>query len=327
LPSGITATVLVVIISAGALLLLAASALAIYVLAIRAYHKIFDRPLPRPPYDKSPLKIEQDTIFGRGKNWFYTNRMDFLDIQIKSFDRIVLSGYYRPSDKKTTRTLVILVHGWKDHPSDMGAYAQMLLQKNDYHILIPHLRAHGMSQGRFIGYGLYDSQDIISWVRFMEKKLGSPLKIILFGRSMGAAAVLMAAASRKLSPSVAGIIADSPFDTFENQLMHTMKNKYHFRGKWFIKLVANIAQSRIGFPIKRAAVLPVAGRIKIPVLLFHGADDRFVSPEMSEAIYERLACPKRLVFVEKARHVMAFDVSPGKYSNEVEKFFKVCKMI
>ncbi len=327
MPSGNDLVVMVVVIVAGALLLVAGTALALYVLALRAYHRIFDRPSPRPPYDKSPLKIDQTTIFGKGKNWFYTNRLDFADLQITSFDRIKLTGYYRPADNKKSRTMVILIHGWRDHPSDMGAYAQMILQQTDCHILIPHLRAHGMSQGRFIGYGLYDSQDIVSWVRFMERQLGTPLKIVLYGRSMGATTALLAAASRKLSLSVSGIIADSPFSSLEKQLMNTFRYKYHIRGRLFVKLIGRIAQSRIGFPIKRASVLPVASRIKLPVLMFHSAEDTFVLPGMSEDIYDRLACPKRLVIVDKAKHVMGFDASPVKYADEVRKFLKVSKFI
>jgi len=327
LPEKDPSVVLILLIVAGVILLLTGAILAIYIFALRAYHRIFDRPSPRPPYDKSPLKIEQDTIFGRGKNWFYTNRMDFLDIQITSFDRIKLAGYYRPADSKKNRTLIILVHGWRDHPSDMGAYAQMILSKTDCHILIPHLRAHGMSQGRFIGYGLYDSQDLVFWVRFMERRLGESLKIILFGRSMGATAALLAAASRKLPSSVAGVIADSPYDSLENQLIHRLRQRYHVPGRQFFDLVRRIAESRIGFPVKRASIPSVASRIKLPVLLIHGSEDTFVPPEMSENIFDRLACPKRLVMVEKAKHVMAFDASPRNYSDEIEKFLKMCKVM
>ncbi len=327
MPFGINPALFIVLVAAGVLVLIAGAMLVVYVFALKAYHRIFDRPFPRPPYDKSPLKIEQDTIFGRGKNWFYTNRMDFLDIQITSYDRIKLAAYYRPADSKKSRTLIILIHGWRDHPSDMGAYAQMLLSKTDCHILIPHLRAHGMSQGRFIGYGLYDSQDLVFWVRFMEKRLGNSLKIILFGRSMGATAALLAAASHKLPPSVAGIIADSPFDSLEKQLLHIFRRRYHFRGRMIIRLICRIAESRIGFPVRRAVVSPIAGKIKFPVLIIYGSEDTFVPPEMSENIYDRLVCPKRLVMVEKAKHIMAFDASPRKYSDEVEKFLKVCKAI
>lgn len=317
----------IVIGSAGAVLLSGLIALALYVAALKAFHKIFDRPFPRTPYDKSPLQIKQDTIFGRGKNWFYTNRMDFLDLQITSYDGLKLSGYYRPADDKKSKTLIILVHGWRDHPSDMGAYAQMFLDKTDCHILIPHLRAHGMSQGKHIGYGLFDSQDLIMWINYMKKHLPNPQKILIHGRSMGAATALMAAGSKKLPDGVTGIIADSPYDSLENQIQYVIRTRYHIRLKFFMKMISRIAASRIGFPVKRASVLDIAGRIKIPVLMFHGAEDNFVPVQMGEDVYNRMQCPKRMLVIEGAKHVMAYDVAPDQYSSEIGKFMKVCKVI
>lgn len=308
-------------------LLLAILYFALYILALKSFHRIFDRPYPRPPYDKSPLKIKQDTIFGRGKNWFYSNRMDFLDLQMNSYDNLKLSAYYRPADSKKCRNFVVLIHGWRDHPSDMGAFAQFYLSRMDCHLLIPHLRAHGMSYGRHIGYGLYDSQDIIMWIKYMEKQLGSSLKILLHGRSMGAATVLMAAGSRRLSDSVVGIVADSPYDSLENQIMHVIRTRYHMKSRHFMKMISRIAAGRIGFPVKSASVIRIARLIRIPVLLFHGTEDTFVLPQMSEDIYNRLSCPKRFLLIEGAGHVMAYQTATNQYASEVEKFLKVCKMM
>lgn len=317
----------IIIGSISAVVLIALIALAFYVASLKAFHKIFDRPYPRPPYDKSPLQIKQDTIFGRGKNWFYTNRMDFMDLQITSYDGLKLAAYYRPADDKKSKTLIVLVHGWRDHPSDMGAYAQLFMDKVDCHILIPHLRAHGMSQGKHIGYGLFDSQDLIMWINYMKKHIAGPLKIMIHGRSMGAATALMAAGSKKLPDGVTGIVADSTYDSLESEIQQVIRTRYHIRTKFFMKMISRIAASRIGFPVKRASVIAVAGRIKIPVLMFHGAEDTFVPVLMGEDVFNRLQCPKRMIVVEGAKHVMAYDVAPDQYASEVGKFMKVCKVI
>ncbi|NLT11651.1 MAG: alpha/beta hydrolase [Clostridiaceae bacterium] len=300
--------------------------LALYVFALKSFHKIFDRPYPRMPYDKSPLKIKQDTIYGVGKNWFYTNRNNFMDIQMTSFDDLKLYAYYRPADHKDSDQLIVLVHGWRDHPSDMGAYAQMYLKIKDSHILIPHLRAHGMSRGKHVGFGLYDSQDLIMWIALMEKRLNRKLKIIIHGRSMGASAALMAAGSMKISEGVKGVVADSPFDTLENQIGFVLKKRYRVSPRFMVKAIGRIAASRIGFPVKRASVVAVASKIKTPVLMFHGTEDTFVLPEMSEEIYNRIRSPKRLLMIDGSSHIMAFNDRPSTYVAEVEKFMKVCKL-
>lgn len=325
MPFGNSTYVWVVIIIIAVVVLALGVAFALYVFAHKSFRKIFDRPFPRMPYDKSPLKIKQDTIFGVGKNWFYTNRNNFMDIQMTSFDDLKLYAYYRPADHKDSDQLIVLVHGWRDHPSDMGAFAQMYLKIKDAHILIPHLRAHGMSRGRHIGFGLYDSQDLIMWIALMERRLNCKLKIIIHGRSMGASAALMAAGSMKISDGVKGIVADSPFDTLENQIGFVIKERYRISPRFMVKAIGRIAATRIGFPVKRASVIAVASKIKIPVLMFHGTEDTFVPPEMSEEIYNRIRSPKRLLMFEGSKHVMSYNDRPAKYATEVEKFMKICK--
>ena len=59
MPTGI---ILALIIVALLLLLLGITALLIYSYAVRVAYRFFARPQPRPPFDKSPLSIDQTTI-------------------------------------------------------------------------------------------------------------------------------------------------------------------------------------------------------------------------------------------------------------------------
>lgn len=306
------------------LLLAAAVFLFLHFLARHMFHIIFDRPFPRPAYDRSPMEINQDTIYGRGQNWFYTNRLDFKDLQITSYDGLELYAYYRPAERKDTKLLVVLIHGWKDTPAQMAAFAQMYLEKTDCHILIPHLRAHGMSKGSYIGFGLADSQDLMMWTQYMEKNLPGPLKILYHGWSMGASTALIAAGSGHMSPSVAGIIADCPFDSLENQLQYNIRSRYRFSPGFLLRNVSRISQKMIGYTIRQVSPIARANRIEVPVLLIHGTDDTFVPTWMGEAIYERIQSPKRMLLVQNAEHVMSYNVAPSSYSSEVDQLLKVC---
>ncbi|MBP5571587.1 MAG: alpha/beta fold hydrolase [Bacteroidales bacterium] len=305
----------------GLLLLLAGlSWLLIYSYAVRVAYRFFARPQPRPPYDKSPLTIDQNTIFGRGQNWFYSNRMNILDWQMTAFDGIKLYAYYIPAAKKATKDVVILVHGFNDAPSVMAAYAQLHLEKRDCHILIPHLRAHGMSEGTFVGYGLYDSQDLVMWMQYLETRLGPDLKIVLHGRSMGAAAVLMTAGSGIAPDTLQGVIADSSFDALDTQIAYLAQRKYRLQLRPFLMLVRYVVLKRFGFPIEKASPVSIASKITVPVLLFHGTDDELVPSYMSDNIYNRLRAPKRICLIEGAAHVKGYDAAPEKYSAEIDRF-------
>jgi fermentation-respiration switch protein FrsA (DUF1100 family) len=295
----------------------------IYIIGLRAFHHIFDRPFPRPVVDRSPQKIDQSNTYGKGRNWFYTNRMDFLDITITAYDGVKLSAYYRPAERKDSKQLVILLHGWRDHPSVMGTFAQLYLQKTDCHVLILHMRAHGMSTGRYIGYGLSDSQDLISWIQYMRKILPKPLRIVCHGWSMGAATVLLAAGSGRMPKEVKCIIADSSYSSLISQVAGMMRQKYHFAPGFLLREISRITRKHVGFGMEKISPVSKAGKIKIPVLLVHGADDSFVPPSNSDEIFQRIHSRKRLLYIEGADHVMAYDVASATYSNEIDRLLEV----
>ena len=315
-----TGVILALIIIGLLLLLIGITALLIYSYAVRIAYRFFGRPQPRPPVDRSPQNIDQSTIFGRGQNWFYSNRMNVLDWQMTAFDGIKLYAYFMPAAKKATKEVVILLHGFNDMPSVMAAYAQLHLEKRDCHILIPHLRGHGLSEGNFVGYGLFDSQDIVMWMQYLETRLGPDLHIILHGRSMGAATALMTAGSGIAPRTLEGVIADSSFDALDTLMAYLMQRNYHFRFRPFLMLVRYVTQKRFGFPIEKAAPVEVASRISVPVLLFHGTNDELVPSYMSDNIFNRIRAPKRICLVDGAAHVMGYNAAPEKYSAEIDRF-------
>jgi len=319
--SNVWLIVLIVILS---LLVLALILIALVAfLARKAWHMVFDRPYPRPLVDRSPKNINQDTLFGRGQNWFYTNRLDFLDLSVTAYDGIKLAGYYRPAERRDSKKLVILLHGYKDVASGMGVFAQVYLQKCDCHILIPHMRAHGMSYGAYTGYGLAESQDLISWIRYMQKILGKDLRIICHGRSMGAATVLLAAGSGRLPPEVKGVVADSSFTSLFALVRHMMRKRYHVAPRFFIREISRVAGRHIEYRPEKVSPIARADRISIPVLLIHGAEDSVIPPAHSEELYQRIRSPKRLLYVEGADHVETYDIAPSAYSTEIDRLLEV----
>ncbi len=291
----------------------------------RVFSEVFDRPQPKPTLDRSPTEINQETIYGRGQNWFYARRLDFYDLTLRSFDNLKLKGYYLPAQNPHSNKLVILVHGWSDNPSVMAAFAQLYLEQGDCHILIPHLRAHGMSDGQQIGFGLADSQDLLMWTAYVEKNLPSPLSIIYHGWSMGAVTALLAAGSRHASSQLKGVVADSPYDTLENELAFQFKKRQPWSAKTLLWLLDRKARKKLGYGLNRISALAVAPNIEVPVLFFHGQKDSFVPLEMSEHLYDKIRAPKRLVEIEDADHVEGYNLAPSVYTKEIQSFLRICR--
>ena len=290
----------------------------------RLYHKIFDRKKPMPQVDRSPMKIDQSTIYGRGLAWFYTNRMEFLNIRIKSYDGTPLCAYYRPSADRSTRNCVILVHGYNEHPANMACYAKLFMTQMQCHVLIIHQRAHHMSGGDVHSYGLMESVDLDYWVKFMKARAGGGARIYLMGRSMGADTCLLYASQKEVDPNVCGIVADCPGDTLTNVLLVSGQKRYKKDVSAYIRRVRKLAQKNLGFDIEKNDIPAIAHRIKVPVLIFQCGQDNVTPPRMQVHVFDSLRCPKRMVMVESGGHMEAYDKAPALYERELGKFIETC---
>ena len=60
-----------------------------------------------------------------------------------------------------------------------------------YNVLIPDARAHGQSQGKYIGYGWPEKYDVRKWVNKDLSIEGRKQQIVIFGVSMGGATTMI----------------------------------------------------------------------------------------------------------------------------------------
>ena len=288
------------------------------------FASLFYRKEPMPTVDRSPLEIDQSDVIGKGRNWFYTNRLEFVNVRATAFDGVKLAGYFRPSADRECRNVLILLHGYGEHPSMVSAYAKLIMTKIQCHVLIIHQRAHCMSGGKYTSYGLCESVDLNTWIEFCKRQVGDQARIFIFGRCMGAVTTLLAAEQEDFSENVAGIIADSPYDKVERPILDLFKRRYKVNMSIFLKWVKRCVGLRFGFELDKCDCLTNANRIKVPVLLFHGEKDHIVNPESSKLIYDRIITPKRMIIVENADHMQSYSKAPALYEKEVENFIEQC---
>jgi fermentation-respiration switch protein FrsA (DUF1100 family) len=64
-------------------------------------------------------------------------------------------------------------------------------------------------------------------------------------------------------------------------------------------------------------------RLKMPVLILHGTDDRVVPFEMSRRLYEQASSPKRLKLIMGGGHNNSARVGGAEYLNTVREFIRM----
>ena len=65
-------------------------------------------------------------------------------------------------------------------------------------------------------------------------------------------------------------------------------------------------------------------KTKLPVLLIHGSDDKFVPVEMTYDNYKACNSPKKLLIVPGAKHALSYYVNRAEYEQSVKNFWKMC---
>lgn len=237
-------------------------------------------------------------------------------VSIRSFDGLTLSGcYFHVADGAP---LQILCHGYKGNAiRDFCGFWQIARELR-HNVLLIDQRSHGFSEGHTITFGIRERRDALSWIEYARGRFGD-VPMVLGGVSMGAATVLMAS-SMDLPENVKAVVADCPFDAPENIIKKVLGQDMGLPVAWVYPLIRLGGMLYGGFDLKSASPLASVPQAKVPILLIHGDDDRFVPYPMSVAIHA--AAPEKIRFhtIAGAGHALNYVTAPELYIRTVKNF-------
>lgn len=244
-------------------------------------------------------------------------------VSILSFDGLKLKGIFLPAEQKTDK-IILAVHGFRVNAMKDFAGLVYFYHQQGYHVLLVDDRAHGASEGKYIGFGCLDREDCYRWIHYLDQRFQGKCSIFLHGISMGAATVLMTS-SMNLPQSVKGIIADCPYTSIWEEFCYLTERE---KKSWLImypimKLAGKICKVVAGYEYDEISSAEEVKETKIPILLIHGKEDRFVPPSMSEKIYNNCVSEKKLLIVPNAKHAESYYVAKEKYEENVLNFITI----
>lgn len=239
------------------------------------------------------------------------------DVWITSDDGLKLHGVYFPGEKGNQA--VICFHGYTSQcMSDFIGLSDYYL-KHGYRMLLVDERAHGQSEGEYIGFGCKDRFDALRWIQWLIKEAGEDCRILLHGISMGGATVLMTS-GLKLPPQVKGIISDCAFTSPKEVFTHVLKTMYHLPAFPMLNIADLVNRSKAGYGLDECNAAREVRKAKVPVLLIHGDKDTFVPCEMCGQIYENCASPKQKLIVKGAGHAESYFKATDAYEKAMDSF-------
>jgi uncharacterized protein len=209
-------------------------------------------------------------------------------------------------------------------PGNSGSKAKQLLAPSKvfhelgYDTLLVDFRGVGGSSGTTTTLGMREAKDVALSIKYAQRANFKP-PLILYGVSMGTAAILKAIAHEQVAP--AAIILELPFA----RLLDAVRSRL-----WAMRVPP--------FPLAELVVFwgsiqhryngfihnPVtyAQQVKCPTLLLHGQLDQWTTVAEIRQIFENLPASKKLVIFPKSGHHLLVTVDKPQWQRSVTQFLR-----
>ena len=215
-----------------------------------------------------------------------------------SGDAVRLHGLWLPQDRADAPVLLYL-HGAR-YDVRGSAHRMRRMHELGFAVLGVDYRGFGRSTNTLPSESLAYEDARAAWDWLALRHPQSPRYV--FGHSLGSAIAV------HLAHEVAdesGLIVEGAFPSIP-ELVGTFK--------WGWLPVSPLITQRFDAAAR-------IGRVGAPVLVVHGSEDRLISPELGQALFERAADPKRFVLVEGGSHHNTNSVGQPLYRQALAELF------
>lgn len=243
-------------------------------------------------------RIDLNRKIQKEKTSYWLNSISKKEINIQSNDKLQLfASEFKLSNENNK--WIILVHGYTSEQSSIYDIARHYSDKG-YNVLTPDLRAHGLSEGKYVGMGWLDKNDLLLWIDYLLRNYRNS-EIILHGVSMGAATVMMAS-GENLPTNVKLIVEDCGYTSVWDIFSFELKLRFNLSTFPVLNAASFITNVRAGYSYKEASSIDQIKKLVTPILFIHGNADEFVPVNMAYKLYDNANINKELIIVDGAGH-------------------------
>ncbi|MGO4294094.1 alpha/beta hydrolase [Chitinophaga sp. RAB17] len=226
-----------------------------------------------------------------------------------------LEGWWIPV--KAPKGTVILFHGYNGNKGSLFPEANRFRELG-YNTFLLDFRAHGNSEGYTCSVGFKEAEDVkLAW-DYVQQKSSRP--IVLWGVSMGAAAILKAVPEYALTPQK--LILQCPFASLTDAVKSRMR-AVHLPASPLSQMLTFWGGVEQGFWGPGYQPESYARQIHMPVLYFYGQQDIRVLPGETQAVFSNLGTrQKKLHVFPNAGHQSFCGKDSAVWMREVTAFLQ-----
>jgi alpha-beta hydrolase superfamily lysophospholipase len=225
-----------------------------------------------------------------------------------------LEVWHVPADG-SARGVVLLFPGYASAKNSLLPEA-FAFRSLGFDTVLVDFRGAGGSSGHDTTLGVREADDVAAVTQFAADRWpGRP--VVLFGRSMGAAAVLRAVGRLGVSP--AAVIVECPFD----RMLNAVHNRFGAMGMPSFpaaQLLVFWGGRHLGFDGFSHNPTDDAEGVHCPALVLAGSNDTRATPAQVRAVYDNLPGPKRWHLLDGAGHEPLRARAPAEWEKEVSEF-------
>ena len=235
--------------------------------------------------------------------------VDSIAARASDGSRLVARWFPAPGASATGRT-VLLLHGFAETSRALEAARAAALNRFGWNVAALDSRGHGQSEGHYSTFGGLEAKDIQAWLdelagRLARNAWAPPFQPVLWGRSMGAAIALRAAA---LDSRTLALVLEAPLvDLFASTVVVLRRRRFPFP-KFLARRVVRRARRVAGMPIDRPSPMETAPLVRCPTVVIHGTDDSIVPIGDARRLASAFARPPCWFKIKGAKHIDVVDV-------------------
>lgn len=199
-------------------------------------------------------------------------------LKVRSADDLALAVHCFSAER--ARLTLVILHGNGGNAFGYAGYPERLLPLG-INVVIPDLRAHGMSEGMYTTFGTREVGDLRMTLDQLPTGF-TDLPLVLFGHSMGGSIAVqylreqMRARSR--GPGFRRAIVESAFSDLEVVIRHYTLLKLGFSPPdWFVRFLLWRAGRLANFDPLSIRPVNDLSAIDLPLLFIHGLADRRIA--------------------------------------------------
>ena len=217
----------------------------------------------------------------------------------------------------TQSPLVILFHGYGCEKSSLIPEGKAFLAMG-YSVLLVDFRGSGDSSTAYTTIGFTEAEDVAAAVYYARTQWPQR-KLILYGESMGAAAILRAVASCGVHPDA--IIVESVFDKMLNTVRHRFEAMHvpSFPSAELLVFWGGYQARFNGFAHNPSRY---AAKVECPILFLHGANDPRAKVEEARRVYDAVPGLKYFREFPGVGHEAAVVKFPNEWKRSVGQFLE-----